>query len=79
MQILQHQVLTSEDISLANPTVFECKEMAFGNVVDMGEVQAGIDIRGDFATSRVQKHAAGRCWPDVMGADRRRRIYDNGR
>ena len=53
--------------------------MAAGNIVDVHEVEPGVDVRGHPARGGVEDHAAGRRRLDVAGADRRRRIHDHDR
>ena len=65
------QVLAAQDIALADPAAFQRQHMALGHVVDMHDVQAGIDVGRHPARRGIQDHLAGRRRLDVARTDRR--------
>ena len=75
----RNDVLAAEDVALADPPALERGEMAGGDVVDMDEVEPGVDEGGHAPRRRLDDDAAGRRRPHVARADRRRRIDDHGR
>src|SRR5205807_3175107 len=71
-------VLAAKDVSFADPAALEGEQMALGDIVDVSEVQAGVDEGRDPAARRVEEDAAGGGRLDVARADRRGRVADHG-
>ena len=75
----KEDVLAAEDIALADPAALERGDVTRRDVIDMGEVQPGVD-EGRHASRRgLDDDAACRRRPHVARADRRRRVDDDGR
>ena len=72
----QAQVLSAEDIAATNLAAVEGQQVTRGDVIDMHDVQPGIDVRRQAAGLRVAHDATGWGWLDVAGTDRGRRIDD---
>ena len=75
----QQHVLTAENVSLANHAALECGEVAFGDVIDVDEIESGIEKSGHTSARRFDDDAPGRRRLDVAGPDRRRGIDDHRR
>ncbi len=75
----ERHVVAAKDVALADPAVALGQKMARRHVVDMDEVEAGIDESGHAARRGLDDHAAGRRRLDVARADRRRGIDDDRR
>src|SRR6185312_13159011 len=72
------QILAAQNVALADPTPLLRQEMTRGDIVDMDDIEAGIDESRHAARRGLDNHAAGRRRLHVAWADRRRRI-DNHR
>ncbi len=73
------QVLAAQDVALADLPALEREQVPLGHVVDMDDVEAGIDIGRHPPECGVADHPPGRRRLDVARADRRRRVDDHRR
>ena len=77
--VAERQIVAAEDVALADPAVALGQKMARRHVVDMDEVEAGIDEGRHAARGGLDDDAAGRRRLHVARADGRRGIDDDGR
>ena len=75
----KENVLASEDIALPDTPSLERSEMAGCDVVDVNEIEAGVDKSGHTPGRRLHDDPAGGRRPDVPRPDRRGRIDDDCR
>ncbi len=75
----ERHVLAAEDVALAHLPLPLGQEMPCCHVVDMDEIEAGIDEGRHAAGRGLDDHAPGRRRPAVARADRRRGIDDHRR
>ena len=78
-QLAQRQVLAAQDVALADPPALQRQHMALRHVVDVHDVQPGIDIGRHPPGGGVADHPAGRRRLDVARADRGGRVDDHRR
>ncbi len=71
--------LDMRNASMVDLAAVERGQVPLRDVVDMDEVEAGVDEGGHAAARRLDDDASGRRRFDVARADRRRRIDDHGR
>ena len=48
-QVAERDIVAAEDIALADPARFQRRQMARRDIVDMNEIEAGVDIGGHAA------------------------------
>ena len=77
-ELAERRVLAAENVALADAALFHGREVAGGDVVDVDEIEAGVDIAGHPAAGGLHDHAAGGRRLDVARADRRRGVHDHG-
>ena len=65
----QRHILAPKDISLADPSLLGRGEVAFGYVIDMDDVEAGVDEGRHLAARGLDDQPAGRRRLDVAGSD----------
>src|ERR1700683_201754 len=68
------QVLSAENIFLADPAPFGGEQMSARAILDADQVQSGVQIRRHPAIQKIDDHPAGRRRLVVHGPDRRRGI-----
>src|SRR5689334_11465641 len=72
---LQGEILTPQDVSLAGARPFHSQDVATSNLLNISQVQSGIDIGGELALQKVHDNPPRRSWLDIIFAYRSRRIY----
>jgi len=72
-------IFAAENVSLANPASVQRREMAGRRIVDVDEIEAGIDKAGHASAGGLHDDASCRRRLDVAGTDRGRRIDDHRR
>ena len=74
----QRCVLTAENVALADATFVEREQMSFGDVVDMHEIETGIEIGRHASGCGLDDDATCRRRLDVARSDGRRRAHQHG-
>ena len=69
-QLLQRQVAVGEDVALADASAFGGQQVPRGDVADVDQVEAGVDVRRESARQEVDDNLSGRRRLDVPVADR---------
>ena len=75
----ERDIVAAEDIALADPPRCQRRQMARRDIVDMDEIEAGVDIGRHASARRLDENAPGRRRPRIARADRRRGIDDDRR
>ena len=75
--VLQPDILAAEDVVLADAALLQRQQMAPCHVVDMHEIEAGVDEGRHAAIRRLHDDAPGRRRLHVARPDRRRRADDH--
>ncbi len=73
------EVLAAGDVAAAGCAAFEGEQMGGGEVVDVGDVQRGVDVPGDLAVEEVEDELPGRRRPSVARSERERRQDEGDR
>src|SRR5258707_817872 len=76
--VLQPHIGAAQDVVLADAAFLQRQQMALGDVVDMDEIEAGIDIGRHAAIRGLDDDAPGRRRLDVARPDRRWWTEDHG-
>src|SRR5207253_9411737 len=77
--LAQRHVLSSEDVTLPDSTAMKREKMARGNVIDVDDVEARVDIRGGAAGSGIEDDPARRRGFHIARPDRCRGVDDHHR
>src|SRR5882757_2916865 len=77
--LLQRQVLAAENVAFAGAAVMKSHQVARCNVIDVHDIESGVDVRRHTAGSGVEHQLTGRCRLHVARPHRCRWVDDDGR
>ncbi len=75
--VAKRDIVAAEDVAFADDPAAKRRQMARGDIVDMDEIEAGVDIGRQPSARGLQQDPPGRRRPPVARADRRRGMHDD--